>query len=68
MHEYGVLLNPRVDNPLFASNANPLQLYHSPRVKILAFESLGMHIHNNLSLLKAQNAKFKLQGFTKRTL
>ena len=30
-------LNPRVDTPLFATTGNPLQLYHSPRAKILAF-------------------------------
>ena len=30
-------LNPKVDTPLFATNANPLQLYHYPRAKILAF-------------------------------
>ena len=28
-------LNPKVDIPLFATNANPLQLYHSPRATIL---------------------------------
>ena len=31
------ILNPKVDTPLFATTANPLQLYHSPRAKILAF-------------------------------
>ena len=30
-------LNPEVDISLFATTANPQQLYHSPRVKILAF-------------------------------
>ena len=30
-------LNPNVDTPLFATNANPLQLCHSPRSKIMAF-------------------------------
>ena len=34
------LLNPKVDTPLFTTNANPLQLYHSPRMKILAFKAL----------------------------
>ena len=34
------VLNPQVDIPLFATNANPLQLYHSPRAKILAFKVL----------------------------
>ena len=29
-------LNPKVDTPLFATTANRLQLYHSPRAKILA--------------------------------
>ena len=33
-------LNPKVDTPLFATNANPLQLCHSPRVKILAFNKM----------------------------
>ena len=28
-------LNPKIDTPLFATN--PLQLHHSPRAKILAF-------------------------------
>ena len=32
------LLNPKVDTPLFATTANPLQLYHSPRVKIFALK------------------------------
>ena len=31
-------LNPKIDTPLFAPNANPLQLYHSHRAKILAFK------------------------------
>ena len=31
------LLNPKVHTPLFATVANPLQLYHSPRAEILAF-------------------------------
>ena len=32
-------LNPiLVNTPLFATNANPLELYHSPRSKILAFK------------------------------
>ena len=31
------ILNLKVDTPLFATNANPLQLCHSPRAKILAF-------------------------------
>ena len=29
--------NPKVNTPLFATTANPLQLNHSPRAKILAF-------------------------------
>ena len=32
-------LNPKVDTPLFATTNNPLQPYHSPRAKILAFKS-----------------------------
>ena len=32
------VLNPKVDIPLFATNANPLQLYHSLRAKPLAFK------------------------------
>ena len=28
---FSTFLNPKVDIPLFATNANPLQLYHSPR-------------------------------------
>ena len=35
-------LNPKVDTPLFATNANPLQLYYSPRAKILVFNG-GNH-------------------------
>ena len=31
-------LNPKVDTSLFAATANSLQLYHSPRVKILVFK------------------------------
>ena len=31
-------LSPKVDTPLFATNANPLQLYHSPREKILGLK------------------------------
>ena len=31
-------LKLKVDTPLFATNANPLQLYHSPRAKLLAFK------------------------------
>ena len=34
------ILNPKVDIPLFATNANPLQLYHSPRENICAFNLL----------------------------
>ena len=34
-----LLLNPRVDIPLFDTNANPLQLYHSPRAKFLTFNN-----------------------------
>ena len=33
-------LNPNVNMPLFPTNANPQQLYHSPRVEILAFNEL----------------------------
>ena len=32
------VLNPKVDIPLFAANTNPLQLYHSPWRKMLAFK------------------------------
>ena len=32
-------LKPQVDILLFAANANPLQICHSPRAKILAFKS-----------------------------
>ena len=35
-------LNPQIDTPLFATNENPLQLYHSPGPKIFAF-NLTMH-------------------------
>ena len=31
-------LKPKFDIPRFATNANPLQLYHSLRMKILAFK------------------------------
>ena len=34
------ILNLKVDIPLFATNANPLQLYHSPRANICAFNLL----------------------------
>ena len=37
-HSY-LQLHPKVDTPLFAATANALQLYHSPRVKILAFNA-----------------------------
>ena len=30
-----------MDTPLFAATANPLQLCHSPRAKILAFKVAG---------------------------
>ena len=33
-------LNPKVDTPLFATNGNPLQPYHFPRAKILAFSDV----------------------------
>ena len=32
------MLNPKVDIPLFATNANTLHLYHSATAKILAFK------------------------------
>ena len=31
-------LNPKGNTPIFGTNVNPLQLYHSPRAKILAFK------------------------------
>ena len=31
-------LNPKVDTLLFPTNADPLQLCHSPRAKILVFK------------------------------
>ena len=31
-------LNPKADIPLFATNVNPLQLYHSLRAIILTFK------------------------------
>ena len=34
------MFNPKVDSPLFATTAVPLQLYHFPREKILAFKYL----------------------------
>ena len=37
-------LNPKVDTPLFATSANPLQLYHCPRVKIVAFKCLFIEV------------------------
>ena len=40
-------LNPRADTPLFATTDVSLQLYHSPRVKIFAFQhqsgAQGLH-------------------------
>ena len=46
----GNTLKPKVDAPLFAINANPLQLYHSPRAKILAF-NLGILTSNQRTQL-----------------
>ena len=43
-------LYPKVDTPLFATTANPLLLYHSPRVKILAFESCTTNVPEGGSL------------------
>ena len=40
-------LNPKADIPLFATYANPLQLYHSPRVKTLAFKQIKEEEHCN---------------------
>ena len=38
----GIVGSEMVATPLFATIANPLQLYHSPRMKILAFkDTLG---------------------------
>ena len=34
------VLHPQVYTPLFATSANPLQLYHSPTAKSLAFKCL----------------------------
>ena len=38
-----MFLNPKVDIPLFATNANPLQLFHSPRARILSFKAFDAH-------------------------
>ena len=37
-----VTLNHKTDIILFATNVNPLQLYHSPRAKILAFKYISL--------------------------
>ena len=42
-----MVLNPKVDTKLFATTANPLRLYHSPRAKIVAFKSYTMQ-HNSV--------------------
>ena len=35
------MLNPKVDIPLFATNDNPLQLYHSRKAKIVSLRTTG---------------------------
>ena len=44
-------LNPKVDTPLFATYANPLQLYHSPRAKMLALNVPELHLFLQKSLI-----------------
>ena len=38
LHFQYTLLSPKIDTPLFATSATSLQLYHSPRMKILLFK------------------------------
>ena len=38
--QYVQTLNPKVDIPLYATDAYSLQIYHSPRAKILALKVL----------------------------
>ena len=51
------LLNTEVNTSLFATTSNHLQLYHSPRAKILAFKQHSPQVssafltHQNKSLL-----------------
>ena len=45
-------LNPTFDTLLFATTANPLQLYHSPRAKILAFKSGSFSPFESSEVLK----------------
>ena len=40
VYQYATLLNPKVDTLLCATTAAPIQLYHSPRKKILVFKLL----------------------------
>ena len=47
--EWNLDLNPKVDIPLFATNANPLQLYHFPKGKILAFNSYHVTLKENVN-------------------
>ena len=49
-----IVLNPKVNTPLFATNANPLQLYYSPRAKILAFNWNQVSLNNIKLKLKLQ--------------
>ena len=49
------LVNLKVDTPLFATNANPLQLYYSPWAKILDFK---FHTHYPILHSRTQNAKY----------
>ena len=42
-HKFG--LNPKVDILQYATNANPLQLYYSPRVKIFTFKQYLLDIN-----------------------
>ena len=50
-HQGVLLLNPKVDIPLFDTNTNRLQLYHSPRAKILAFTTNNNDNDNNKNYL-----------------
>ena len=49
------VLKPQSHTPLFATNANPLQLHHSPRVTILTF---------NLALLQYFCGNILWHGYT----
>ena len=47
-------LNTRVEIPLLATNANPLQLYHSPRAKNLAIKIFGRMLETKILPFQSQ--------------